>query len=97
MLFTVNKSPFITGNLKSCLRYVAKCCPILLYEDGVYGAVAGSTVEPMVKEAMKNVTIYALKEDVNARGLNNLIEGIKLVDYDGFVDLVAEHNVCPWI
>jgi tRNA 2-thiouridine synthesizing protein B len=97
MLFTVNKSPFITQNLKSCLKYVAKCCPILLYEDGVYAAVAGTTVEPMIKDALKRVDIYVLQEDVKARGLDNLIDGIKVVDYAGFVDLVVEHNVCPWI
>lgn len=97
MLFTVNKSPFTAGNLTSCLRYVTKESPILLYEDGVYGAMAGTTLEPQMKEALETNRVYALREDLNARGIANTIEGIQLVDYSGFVDLVAEHNICPWI
>ena len=97
MLYTVNKSPLTSNNLKSCLRVVKKGTPVLLYEDGVYGAIPGSAVEPMVREALKKVEIYALTEDLRARGLDKLIGGIKQVDYAGFVGLVEEHNVCTWM
>jgi tRNA 2-thiouridine synthesizing protein B len=97
MLFTVNKSPFTAGNLKSCLRYAVKETPILLYEDAVYGAMAGTALEPMMKDALKKHDIYALKEDLSARGVDKTIDGIQVVDYAGFVDLVEKLNVCPWI
>lgn len=97
MLFTVNKSPFTTDNLKSCLRFAGKNAPVLLYEDGVYGAQAGTALEGLVKGALKARAVYALKEDLAARGIDKLIDGVQVVDYAGFVDLVAEHNVCPWI
>lgn len=97
MLFTVNKSPFTTDNLKSCLRFAGKEAPVLLYEDGVYGAQAGTALEWLVKDALKGRAVYALKEDLAARGIDKLIDGVRVVDYAGFVDLVAEHNVCPWI
>jgi len=97
MLFTVNRSPFTAGNLKSCLRYATRETPILLYEDAVYGAQAGTALEPEMKEALKKHEIYALTEDLKARGIGAAIEGIKTVDYAGFVELVARHNVCPWI
>lgn len=97
MLFTVNKSPFTTDNLKSCLRFAGKEAPVLLYEDGVYGAQAGTALEGLVKDALKARAVYALKEDLAARGIDRLIDGVRVVDYAGFVDLVAEHNVCPWI
>ncbi|MBI5636833.1 MAG: sulfurtransferase complex subunit TusB [Nitrospinae bacterium] len=97
MLFTVNKSPFTTDNLKSCLRFAGKEAPVLLYEDGVYGAQAGTALEGLVKDALQGRAVYALKEDLAARGIDKLIDGVRVVDYAGFVDLVAEHNVCPWI
>lgn len=97
MLFTVNRSPFTTESLRSCLRFAGKDSPILLYEDGVYGAQAGTALEASIKDALKARAVYALKEDLAARGIDKLIEGVRVVDYAGFVDLVAEHNVCPWI
>lgn len=97
MIFTVNKSPFTTENLKSCLRFAGKDAPVLLYEDGVYGAQAGTALAGLITNALKARAVYALKEDLAARGIDKLIDGVQVVDYGGFVDLVAEHNVCPWI
>jgi len=96
MLFTVNKSPLTSNNLKSCLRFANKGTPILLYEDGVYGAIPGTTAEPMVRDALGRLDVYALKEDLKARGFDRVIDGIKQVDYAGFVGLVELHNVCAW-
>ncbi len=94
LLHTVNKSPFEKSSLKSCIRLAAKGSSILLMEDGVYGAVKGTENSPMVADATGKVTIYALGPDLDARGVNknNLIDGVKVVDYSGFVDLVAEHS-----
>ena len=97
MLFTVNKSPFTAGNLKSGLKFATTDSPILLYEDGVYGAAAGTSLENAMKETLKTHDVYALREDLRARGIDKIIDGIKTVDYGGFVDLVEKHNVCPWI
>ena len=41
MLYTVNKSPLMTQNLETCLAMAPEGEPILLYEDGVYGAMDG--------------------------------------------------------
>lgn len=99
MLHTVNKSPFERDSLERCLQYARPGSAILLIEDGVYGALKGTTVTDEVKKAMKNVTIYALYPDIEARGMQDkAIDGIKLVDYGGFVDLVTEHrNVQSWL
>jgi len=72
---------------------------VLLIEDGVYAAVSGTAVSTRVQEAMGKVSIYALKPDIEARGMQNrVMDGIRLVDYGGFVDLVTEHNaVQSWI
>ena len=99
MLHTVNKSPFTNNSLESCLDCVVDGAAVLLIEDGVYGALNGSKVADKVKAAMGKVTVYALSADVKARGVaDKVIDGIKLVDYAGFVDLTVENDkVQSWL
>lgn len=96
MLHLVNKSPFYTDSLNSCLKFAAKGTPVLLIEDGVYGAMSGTSLEPKMTEVMKDHPIYVLKEDVMARGIANLIQGVKEIDYTGFVELAEQHRTCTW-
>ncbi|HEY7655558.1 MAG TPA: sulfurtransferase complex subunit TusB [Burkholderiales bacterium] len=99
MLHTVNKSPFDHNAFETCLRFARKGAAVLLIEDGVYAAARDTAVSKRVQEALKNVAIYALQADVEARGMQNrVMDGVRLVDYGGFVDLVAEHNaVQSWL
>jgi len=97
MLFTVNKSPLMFGNLESVLRIAPESEPILLYEDGVYAAAAGAASEELVKQAMAQHPVYALQADLEARGLTSLVAGIQAIDYTGFVELVEQHHVVPWL
>ncbi len=99
MLHTVNKSPTDRNTLESCLRHAANGSAVLLIEDGVYGALKGTQFSKIIEEAIKKVPIYALQPDIEARGVQGrVIEGVKLVDYGGFVDLVAQHNaVQSWL
>ena len=99
MLHTVNKSPFDNKTLETCLKFAREGSAILLIEDGVYAAARDTGVATQVQDALKRVTIYALKPDVEARGMQNrVMDGVRLVDYGGFVDLVTENNaVQSWI
>ena len=97
MLYTVNKSPLLFGNLKSLLRIAPDGEPILLYEDGVYAAAEGAASEDLIKQALDQHPVYALQADLEARGLVSLIDGIQVVDYEGFVELVEQHHVVPWL
>ncbi len=99
MLHTVNKSPFQANSLLSCLRVAKEGSAILLIEDGVYGALKGTQATPTLEEALKKHTVYALEPDLLARGVREqLHEGVKTVDYGGFVDLVAGHDtVQAWL
>jgi tRNA 2-thiouridine synthesizing protein B len=95
MLHTVNKSPLERNTLDSCLRLAAPGSAILLIEDGVYGALAGSQAAEKISGHMGDFTFYALGPDLAARGLSEspLIDGLTVVaDYGGFVDLAAEHD-----
>lgn len=93
MLHIVNKSPSQTRSLESCLRMALPGSAVLLIEDGVYGATTGSSSEAAVRAAAAKVKFFALKPDMEARGITaKAVDGVTLVDYGGFVDLVAEHG-----
>ena len=93
MLHIVNKSPFERTALDSCLRLAHVGSSILLIEDGVYAAMGNAVHAKKVIERMEDFTFYTLGPDIAARGLGDvpLIEGLTIVDYEGFVDLVVEH------
>ena len=99
MLHTVNKSPFDDTTLETCLKFASQGSAVLLIENGVYAAGRGTAVSKQVQEALKSVSIYALKPDLDARGMQNrVMDGVHVVDYGGFVDLVVEHNtVQSWL
>ena len=100
ILHTVNKSPFEKDSLDTCIAHALDGSAVLLIEDGVYAAASGTAVEPRVRDAMHRLNFYALANDCKARGLAEaaLIDGIELVDYGGFVDLVTGHdNVQSWL
>ena len=95
MLHLVNKSPFDRNALDSCLRLAEAGSSVLLIEDGVYAALSKAESAGAVGNRMNDLTFYVLGPDVSARGLDDtpLIDGINVVDYGGFVDLVVEHDV----
>jgi tRNA 2-thiouridine synthesizing protein B len=98
MLNIVNKSPLDRGSLDSCLQ-AADGGAILLIEDGVYAATKGSMGESKLKAAGGKFKLYALSVDAEARGIaDRIMDGVTLVDYAGFVDLVAEYKTCQsWL
>lgn len=100
MLHIVNKSPFERNSLDSCMRLAGEGSALLLIEDGVYGAVNGSARAKDIKNKMDGVKLYVLGPDLKARGMSEdqLIDGVSVVDYGGFVDLVTEHDkVQSWL
>ena len=99
MLHTVNKSPFEHKALETCLKFARQGSAVLLIEDGVYAAARDTAVAQQMQDALKSVSIYALKPDVEARGMQSrVLDGVKMVDYSGFVDLAAEYpTVQSWL
>ena len=98
MLNIVNKSPLDRGSLDSCLQSAGSGA-ILLIEDGVYAATRGSAGEARLKAAAGKFKLFALGPDMEARGIaDRAMDGVTLIDYAGFVDLVAEYNTCQsWL
>jgi len=96
MLHLINKSPFESMSLDDCLKYAAAGSPILFYEDGVYGVLAGSAMEEKMKGIMSGRDVYVLKDDLALRGIERIMDGVKEVDYAGFVELVEQHKPASW-
>jgi len=91
LLHIVNKSPSQTRTLQSCLRLAQDGSSLLLIEDGVYAASRGNAEGAPLQAACGRLKVYALQPDCEARGLAATIaDGVTLVDYAGFVDLVAQ-------
>ena len=100
MLHTVNKSPFERNTLESCISLAKSGSSVLLIEDGVIGAMKGTAHSQKIADAMETVSFYVLGPDLKARGLSesNVVDGIKVIDYNGFVDLTVDHDtVQSWL
>ena len=95
ILHLVNKSPTDRNSFDTCFRMASPGDSILLTEDGVYAALASAEFANKITNRLDNFSFYVLGPDVAARGLGDtpLIGDISVVDYEGFVDLVAEHEV----
>lgn len=90
ILHTVNKSPFASSGLASCLRYVGPNDAIVLLEDGVYAGSRG------VSSGLEHgdTRVYAIAADVSARGLDRrLRDGVHVIGYREFVRLCTEYEV----
>lgn len=97
MLHTVNKSPFQNSALENCLRVAQQGDVILLLEDGVYAASAGTVKSALIERAVKRHAVYAIDADLKARGLAILIGDVRIASYGDFVDLVEQHPVHAWL
>lgn len=79
MLHIINN----TSALTTCLRIAQSSDVILLIENGVDAATYIDA---------KQYSVYALKSDLIANNLLDKINSdIKVIDYDGFVDLTVEN------
>ena len=96
----INKSPFERNCLESCLRLTKPKASILFIEDGVYATLENTSKSYMIRGHKKDLKFYVLSTDIEARGLTEMtiIEGVKSLDYEGFVDLVETHDaVHSWL
>ena len=100
MLHTVNKSPFERNNLDSCLGHAQPGDAILLIEDAVYAAMAGTAMAGKIADAAKTFRVHVLGPDLKARGGDpaKVVAGVTVVDYTGFVELAARYKaVNAWL
>ena len=87
VLFIISKSPFKKTEPLLYLRLTRQNDTVIFIQDGVIAALGGpNEFKKELEEAIKRgVEILFLKEDLEARGLQT---DKKLVDYDGFLELI---------
>lgn len=100
-LHTVNKSAFERNSLDSCLSVCKADASILLIEDAVVASLQNTSQSSKITSACESgIKIYALREDLKARGLpeDRVMAQINLVDYAGFVKLACDNDrVQSWL
>ena len=90
MLYTLMNSPW-QCDIETLLLLLRPEDDLLLLQDGVTGALQGSTM--LSRLLASPATLWVLEEDVIARGLTAQIStSIVRVDYTGFVALTAKHQ-----
>ena len=91
-LHLLSHSPFADDRLASCLQLLSAEDALLLTGDAVY-ALQGGTAKRQALDLMPaGIVLFALEEDVTARGLTGLPERLQLVDYAGFVELCCRFD-----
>jgi tRNA 2-thiouridine synthesizing protein B len=96
MLHLVNKSPYDASSLDTASSIMKGDDALLLIEDGVYAAVKNGKAAAR----LEGLKVSVLGPDLAARGIgeDKLIDGVTVVDYAGFVDMVeANDKVQSWL
>ncbi len=78
--------------LQSCLRVMHEDDGIIFIEDAVISVKKDTPIAELIKEKILTGKCFFLKPDLEARGIKeeSMTQGIKLVDYNGFVKLTIE-------
>lgn len=93
-LHIISRSPYQSHGLEQCLARIGVGHGLLLIENAVYAVKRGAEPAARIKTVLPFVTVYVLAPDLKARGiaLDEIIGGVKAIDYAGFVDLAVEHK-----
>ncbi|MDO6442412.1 MULTISPECIES: sulfurtransferase complex subunit TusB [unclassified Marinobacter] len=88
-LHILNKAPEHSRSVE-CMRSLRAGDALLLTESAVLAIATTDVHDP-------NTTVYALKADVLARGLDDCASETHLVDFPAMVDLTAQaQNIISW-
>jgi len=91
-------SPFNDNRFSSCLPLLADGDGLLLSGDAVHALQPGSTALQSLQQLPAGVAIYALQEDLLARGLSEYPERVSDIEYSVFVDLCIHYSsVNSWL
>ncbi len=97
MLYMVKQSPFMSHDLDQVLIVAKEGSHIMLFQDGVMAASESPvTREWLDKASLKGIKVHALLEDLSARGIKEPMDGIDIIDYGGWVDLVERFQTVSW-
>ncbi|CDH04699.1 conserved hypothetical protein [Xenorhabdus bovienii str. oregonense] len=89
MLYTVSRSPY-HDDFNAMLSLVSDADDVLLMQNGV---LLGINDNRYLAELIRTgARVYALQEDLAARGLvEQISDRVQVIDYKGFVSLTVKH------
>ncbi len=91
-LHTINKPVQTSAALNNAQAALLPGDTLLFIEDGVLSLMNGSQSNSLIKELNEKHPVTALLADIEARGLSHhMPEWVKIVDYNGFVELTETH------
>jgi len=95
MLHIVNHAAFDSAAVDRLLSRIGAGHTLMLMENGVYMVKSGSTAAGRLERALADLTVCALAPDLAARGIMpaEVMTGVTLLDYEGFVDLTVDNAV----
>ena len=97
-LHLLSHSPFNDSRLDSCLQLLGNGDGLLLSGDAVYVLQPGNDALPELQKQPDEVAIFALQEDLQARGLTVIPARVKAIDYATFVELCIRYSrVNSWL
>jgi len=89
MLHTLSHSPW-QCDIDALMRMLREGDALLLMQDGVLAALEGSRFVEILNSAP--ISVSALKDDLDARGLSGQISAkIDVIGYTEFVNLTVKH------
>lgn len=94
----LSHSPFSDSRLASCLHLLASGDGLLLCGDAVYALLDRSAQRRALDLMPTSVTLFALEEDLQARGMDALPTRAQVLDYPAFVACtLAFDKVNSWL
>lgn len=91
-LHTLNKSPSHKTLFEQLIEASEAGDAILLIEDGVYYCMQST-----LNRRLQDMPVYALKDDLLARGIPDEESDTILASYEDFVELTTQHDkVINW-
>ncbi|MEX0444964.1 sulfurtransferase complex subunit TusB [Xenorhabdus sp. SGI246] len=90
MLYTVRHSPY-QDDFDAILGLITDVDDVLLIQNGVLLSINGNRY--LAELIRTGAGIYALQDDLDARGLvNQVSDHVRVVNYNGFVSLTVKHQ-----
>lgn len=87
ILHLIQKSPFESDIFTQCTNAATDGDKVLLMQDGAYGVKHNDIINSPFE-------VYALTDDLDARGLNTSSSNITPISYEEFVTLCSETHSC---
>ncbi len=91
-LFIVSTSPFKRTESRTHIYLARKDDGVIFIQNGVYVSlrIPDDLAEKIEEKKKEGVKFYALKEDLEARGIKTFFG--EIVDYDGFLELIEKYD-----